>query len=567
MIKFSEMQYIRPDLEEGKKTLAAQTEKLKNAATFAEADEAFMAVQTFTAHRETMESIASIRHNVDTRDAFYEKEAQVRAEEGPILYQYRHEWDVALLESPFRKQFEEKYGKVPFLNLEIAAKSFDPAIVEELQEESKLTMEYSKLIASAQIPFEGGVYTLAQLGIFKQDPDDAKRRSAWEAEGKWYTENGAKLDEIYDKLTALRTAMAKKMGYDNYIPLGYLNMQRNCYDQKDVEKFRAAVRKYLVPVAEEVCKKQAERLGVAYPMTFDQEALFYRSGNAAPKGTPQEILENGRKFYHELSPETAEFIDLMLDYELLDVESKPGKAGGGYCTTLPDYKCPFIFANFNGTQHDVEVVTHEAGHAFAGYVARDIIPMECQWPSLESCEIHSMSMEFFAWPWAQDFFKEDTDKFLYKHLAGALTFIPYGTMVDHFQHEVYAHPEYTPEQRHDIWRELLKVYMPWMKRDDLPFYGEGKGWQRQSHIYGSPFYYIDYCLAQTVALQFWALIQQDRKMAWKRYMDLVNLAGTATFTELVAAAGLDTPFGDEALKTVSAMAKEWLDAFDAEKLK
>ena len=566
-MKFSQMPYERPDLEKGKALLAEQTEKLKNAQSFAGADEAYLAVQHFIMHQSTMDTIAKIRHDVDTADPFYEAEVQEQARTEPLLQESKNAFDVTLLSSPFRPQFEEKYGALPFVNLEIEAKAFDPAIVPELQEESRLCNEYTKLIASAQIPFEGGVYTLSQLTPFKQSADDAKRRAAWEAEGRWYMENGEKLDEIYDKLVSVRTAMARKMGYDNYIPLGYLRMQRNCYDQQDVERFRAAVRKYLVPVAEQVCRKQAARLGVSYPMTFDQEALFYRSGNANPKGTPAEILEQGRRFYHELSPETAEFIDAMLDDELMDVESKKGKAGGGYCTSLFDYKHPFIFANFNGTQHDVEVITHEAGHAFAGYMARDVLPIECQWPTLESCEIHSMSMEFFAWPWAEGFFGEAADKFRYKHLSSALTFIPYGTMVDHFQHEVYAHPEYTPEQRHDIWRELLKVYMPWMRRDSLPFYGDGRGWQRQQHIYRSPFYYIDYCLAQTVALQFWALIQNDRADAWSHYMDLVRLAGTRTFRELVAAAGLDTPFGDEALAKVADAAQQWLDAFDAEKLK
>ena len=561
-MKFSQMPYERPDLEKGKALLAEQTEKLKSATSFAEADAAFLAVQQFMMHQSTMDTIAQIRHDVDTLDAFYEAEVQEQAKTGPLLQESKHEFDVALLSTPFRAQFEEKYGSVPFVNLEIEAKSFDPAIVPELQEESRLSNEYTKLIASAQIPFEGGVYTISQLTPFKQSADDAQRRAAWEAEGRWYMDNGAQLDEIYDKLVSVRTEMARKMGYDNYIPLGYLRMQRNCYDQQDVEKFRAAVRKYLVPVAEQVCRKQAARLGVSYPMTFDQEALFYRSGNAAPKGTPAEILAQGRKFYHELSPETAEFIDAMLDDELMDVESKKGKAGGGYCTSLFDYKRPFIFANFNGTQHDVEVITHEAGHAFAGYMARDILPIECQWPTLESCEIHSMSMEFFAWPWSEKFFGPQADKFRYKHLSDAITFIPYGTMVDHFQHIVYENPDMTPAQRHEAWKELLGVYMPWMKLGEIPFYGDAKGWQRQTHIYERPFYYIDYCLAQTVALEFWNLMQSDRADAWKRYLGLVKLAGTRTFTELVASAGLDTPFGDDALRTVSAAALRWLEQVD-----
>ena len=258
----------------------------------------------------------------------------------------------------------------------------------------------------------------------------------------------------------------------------------------------------------------------------------------------------------------------MFENELFDVLSRPGKSGGGYCTSFPEYKSPFIFANFNGTQHDVEVMTHEAGHAFAAYQARDIFPLELQSPSLESCEVHSMSMEFFAWPWQEGWFGDQTEKFYYSHLAGALEFIPYGTMVDHFQHIVYEKPQMTPAERHDTWRELLGIYMPWVALgDEIPFYGEGKGWQRQSHIYERPFYYIDYCLAQTVALQFWAAMQRDRKDAWERYMKFVSLAGTRTFTELVAAAGLDSPFGDDALHTVANTAVEWLNNVDMTNIK
>ena len=562
-MKFSQMPYERPDLEKGKALLAEQTEKLKNASSFAEADAAFLAVQQFMMHQSTMDTIAQIRHDVDTLDAFYEAEVQEQAKTGPLLQESKHEFDVALLSTPFRAQFEEKYGSVPFVNLEIEAKSFDPAIVPELQEESRLCNEYTKLIASAQIPFEGGVYTISQLTPFKQSADDAQRRAAWEAEGRWYMDNGAQLDEIYDKLVSVRTEMARKMGYDNYIPLGYLRMQRNCYDQQDVEKFRAAVRKYLVPVAEQVCRKQAARLGVSYPMTFDQEALFYRSGNAAPKGTPAEILAQGRRFYHELSPETAEFIDAMLDDELMDVESKKGKAGGGYCTSLFDYKRPFIFANFNGTQHDVEVITHEAGHAFAGYMARDILPIECQWPTLESCEIHSMSMEFLTAEHHEKFFGTDTPRYELAHAEDAMYFLPYGTMVDEFQHIMYAEPDLTPGERNAVWAKLESEYRPWLDFAGLPFYGRGAGWQRQLHIYEVPFYYIDYCLAQTVALQFFTAFLHDKKDAWRRYLALVGEAGGKTYPGLVAAAGLDSPFAPGTLAKLGKEVGAWIAAQDA----
>ena len=442
-------------------------------------------------------------------------------------------------------------------------KTFSPEIIPQLQRENELTQAYEKLLASAQIPFEGGIYTLSQLSPFKTDADDARRLAAWQAEGRWYKDNQPALDRLYDELVKLRDEMGRKLGYEGYTTLGYYRMGRNCYGKDDVEKFRAAVVKYLVPVADSIYRRQAERLGKTYPMSFADNALEFRSGNPRPVGSPDEILAQGMKFYRELSPETEEFFRTMLDGELLDVLSTEGKRSGGYCTGIPDYEVPFIFANFNGTQHDVEVVTHEAGHAFECWLNRKRIPLECIWPSMEACEVHSMSMEFFAWPWAEGFFGPDTRKFRYSHLASALTFIPYGTMVDHFQHEVYAHPEMTPAERHGVWKRLLGVYMPWMKLDgEIPFYSEGQGWQRQHHIYSSPFYYIDYCLAQTVSLEFWAMIQKDLKDAWQRYMAYSVQGGSRTFTELLANAGLGSPFDESTLRDVCGKAKAWLDAYD-----
>ena len=450
-----------------------------------------------------------------------------------------------------------------FVNAEIGRKAFSPTIVEELKQENQLVQDYQKLIAGAQIDFEGSTYTISQLSPFKNSPDDAVRLAAWKAEGGWYKAHQPELDEIYDKLVRLRDAMGRKLGYDGFTQLGYYRMGRNCYTKEDVEKFRAAVVKYVVPVASSIYREQAARLGKSYPMNFADNALMFRSGNPKPCGTPAEILAQGKHFYEELSPETGEFFNTMLDNELLDVLSTPGKRAGGYCTSLGDYHVPFIFANFNGTQHDVEVVTHEAGHAFADWLNRDRIPQSYIWPSLEACEVHSMSMEFFAWPWAEGFFGEDTRKFRYSHLAGALTFIPYGTMVDHFQHIVYEKPEMTPAERHAVWKELLGVYMPWVKLGDgIPFYGDGEGWQRQLHIYVNPFYYIDYCLAQTVSLQFWALLQKDKDNAWQHYMAYTKQGGSCVFTKLLENAGLESPFGEACLRGVCETAKAWLDSYD-----
>ena len=562
-MKFSEMPYKRPDPEAVKAELTDLTERLKNAESYEAARAVFLEKEEKEKSVDTMSTLAYIRHSIDTRDEFYDDEIEFWDEIGPEMEEYEQAWTDALLESPFRKDFEKEYGNLLLLNAEIERKTFSPEIIAEMQKENELVTEYGKLIASAQVPFEGNVYTLSQMEPFQTDPDDERRLAAWKAKGQWFKDNQERLNAIYDELVKLRDAMGRKLGYDGYTQLGYYRMERNCWTKEDIEKFRAAVQKYLVPVADSILREQAKRLGKTYPLSFADDALSFRSGNPRPAGTPEDILAQGQKFYDALSPETSEFFHAMRENELMDVLSTEGKEGGGYCTDLSEYESPFIFANFNGTQGDVEVVTHEAGHAFAYWMNRKRIPTEYTDPTLEACEVHSMSMEFFGWMNAEGFFGPDARKFMYSHLAGAITFIPYGTMVDHFQHIIYEKPDLTPAERHAEWKRLLGIYMPWLKLDgDIPFFSEGEGWQRQSHIYEAPFYYIDYCLAQTVSLEFWAMIQKDRENAWKHYMAYTKQGGSHTFTDLLKNADLTTPFDEACLREVCETAAEWLKNFD-----
>ena len=406
-----------------------------------------------------------------------------------------------------------------------------------------------------------GAYTLSQLSPFKTGADDKRRLAAWKAEGRWYKEHGGKLDSIYDELVHLRDKMGKKLGYEGYTTLGYYRMGRNCYTKDDVEKFREAVVKYLVPVADKVYREQARRLGKQYPMSFADNALEFRSGNPRPAGTPDDILAQGMKFYSELSPETKEFFETMLRDELLDVLSTEGKQAGGYCTSIMDYEVPFIFANFNGTQHDVEVVTHEAGHAFAFYRAMnsDIYP-DLREPTIEACECHSMSMEFLTQDYHKYFFGAQTAKYELAHCEDSLDFIPYGCMVDEFQHLMYENEDLTPDERHGVWEKLEKKYRPWLSMDGLPFYGRYAHWQWKPHIYLNPLYYIDYCMAGTVAFQVWTLSLQDRKAAWEKYLAFVDQAGTKTFADLCQSVGLRIPYEDGCIREIGSGIRDWLKA-------
>lgn len=558
-MKFSEMPYSRPDME----ALAAATtqtlEAMKAAPNAAGQIAAYDAYEKKMQTAGTMQQIAYIRHTINTKDEFYNAENDYMDEIGPKLQELTHRVNTALLESPYRAELERHYGALMFKNLEIAARSFSPAIVELMQEENKLVSEYQNLYASATVEFDGKTMPLPLLGPYKQDPDRAVRKAAYEADAKFFDSHREELDTLYDKLVKVRDAQAKKMGLPNYIPLGYDRMGRNCYTAKDVAAFRDQIAEDMVPIVAKVKEAQRRRIGVE-KLAFYDEPISFADGNAVPEGIPDEILAAGKKMYQELSPETAEFIDFMFENELFDVLSRDGKAPGGYCTEIADYKSPFIFSNFNATAGDVDVLTHEAGHAFEAYRAfKQELPSLLHSPTIEACECHSMSMEFLTAPWHHLFFGKQTDKYELGHCEDALVFIPYGCMVDEFQHKVYENPEMTPEQRNELWLSLEKKYRPWIDFDNLPFYSRGGGWQRQLHIYEVPLYYIDYCMAQTVAFQFWNLSRENYAEAWKRYMTFVDKAGTATFAELVESAGLKVPYHAGCIKEIGESISRWLE--------
>lgn len=559
-MKFSDMEYKRADAVQTGKTFEKLTEKIKNAKNEEEVFSALLEQEEISSHFATMANLAYVRHSINTEDEFYDKENDYYDENGPVLQEKSTEFMLALMASPYKSAVEKKYGSLMFKNLEMELKCFSPEIIPLLQKENKLVSDYQKLVASAQIDFRGETLNISQLGVYKEDSDRETRKQAFEAEGNFYMSHAEELDTIFDNLVKVRTEIAKKLGFNTFTELAYLRRTRNCYTPKMVKNFREQVKNDLVPVVAKIKKEQAETIKVDNLKLYD-DTTFYLDGNPKPVGTPEDILAAGKKMYEEMSPEANEFINFMYDNELLDVKAKKGKAVGGYCITFPEYKAPFIFSNFNGTAGDVEVLTHEAGHAFADYTVRNFEIEANKNPTMESCETHSMSMEFFAWPWLELFYKDDTKRAKLTHLKGALIFIPYGCIVDEFQHIVYDNPELTPAERHEAWAKLERTYRPYIDMTGIPFYGNGRGWQRQLHIYHYPFYYIDYCLAQTAALTFRNIMMTDYNDAWERYMKFVNEGGKKTFVELCAVAGIKTPFEDGALKEIATATEKCLTFF------
>lgn len=557
-MKFTEMPYKRPDGEAVMAKTEELAEKIKQAKS---ADEVLGIIKEYdklSSGFSTMFNIAYIRNTVDTRDEFYDAEKNYFDEFLPLLQEKDQLFMLALVKSPFRSELEKTISPVVFKNIELQLKGFDPKIIPLLQKENKLTSEYVKLNSTATVEIDGKTLPLTKLGPYKQSDNREIRKEAYIKEGEFFDAHREEYDRIYDELVKNRDEQAKQLGFENFVPLGYIRQMRNCYDWKAVGNFRDQVVDVIVPISDRIKEIQRKRIGVDKFRLYDDPYLF-PDGNPKPHGTPEELLAAAKKMYNEMSPETGKFINEMFDMDMFDLLAKEGKAPGGYCTSVPDYKMPFIFSNFNGTAADVDVLTHEAGHAFAFYVSYREIPIGMmREPSLDACETHSISMEFLTSDYHDLFFGENTKKYTLSHTEDAITFIPYGCMVDHFQEIIYTHPEYTPEQRNEVWAKLEKRYRPYLDMEGIPMYGRGAGWQRQHHIYEMPFYYIDYCMAYTLALQFFSLWLDNKKEAWEKYLAFVRMGGSKTFIDLAHASGLYSPTDDNAIEKIMKNIAEWL---------
>ncbi len=550
-MKFSEMPYERIDFE----TLKGVFKELEEALDRAESGEEQFAVHEkfykICNHVMTESQIAMIRSDIDMSDEHYLEEQRYFDEQMPVFQNLVVSYQKKLYHSKFRPYLEEKIGKVAFKNMELAMKAVDEKLIPLMQEENRLQTEYNKLLASAKIDWHGETLNLSLMNPYLNHKDRAVRKEAWEKYTAFFVEHEEEFDEYYDRLVKNRTEQGRMMGYDNYLPLGYARMNRNSYGRNEVAEFRKQVKRDLVPFAEKLHEIRRQRLGLS-ALSYIDEGAYFPEGNPAPVGTPQQILEAGQRMYNELSPETAEFMNFMCENELFDVLGRKNKKTGGYMTMIPDYNSPFIFANFNGTSGDADVITHECGHAFQGYITASDPIREHNDITMETAETHSMSMEFFTEPWMPLLFGAGADQYRKMHFEDAVTFIPYGTMVDEFQDIVYANPDLSPAERKAVWRDLERQYKPHLDYSGNDYFERGGFWQKQHHIYDSPLYYIDYCIAGTNALQYKVKMDQDYKAAWQSYLELCRLSASDFFDALVKKAGLANPFEDGCLKYVVA---------------
>ncbi len=558
IMSFNDYQYIRPILDEYKEQ-AQQIFLEMDQATTKEA--LSNAIQKYIATYKSllsMQTLAYIRNSIDTRDEFYEQEIAYWDENDPYFDEINNVYYQKLMSHPHLDLIKDDFPHTYFKMIENKLSVFDPKIISDLQAENKAVTQYNKLIASAQIEFDDKTLTLAQMSPYTQHHNRDIRKAASNKVWAWFEKHEQEFDEIYDSLVKVRTQMAHKLGFESFTEMAYRRMQRLDYNQEMVSNYRQQILEDVVPVANKLYDRQAKRLNLDKLEYYDV-ALQFLDGNAIPVGSFEDTINSGKEMYHELSKETGEFFDFMLDNNLLDLIAKPGKQSGGYMTFIHDYEAPYIFSNFNGTSGDVDVLTHEAGHAFQGYQSRHIQIPEVHMPTLEACEIHSMSMEFITWPYMDKFFGPQADKYRFSHLSDGLQFLPYGVLVDHFQHEIYNNPDMTPSERKETWKKLDQQYRPHLDFSDNEFADKGTFWYRQGHIFQSPFYYIDYTLAQVCAFQFWkrTIIKKD-PTTWDDYMAICKVGGTQSFTQIVDTAHLLSPFEDGTLKAIVKDIDLWL---------
>jgi M3 family oligoendopeptidase len=545
-MKFTDIHAATPTSE----TLAADYARINTMLDEGDLEPALKTWDRLRCEIDCWSALASLHFEQDTTDDAAKAARDYRDELMPTATAYEIALKKRLLAHPNREALDALAGAHAVKLWEIDITTFDPSIEPDLQEEARLDARATALVASAKIDIDGNIVNLSGLAPYAQSLDRDLRHRTSRATWDFFEKNGAEFDEIYDKLVKLRHGMAKKLGFASYTELAYRKMRRVDYNAADVARYRDQVAEHVVPLVAKIMEARRAANGWDKLYAWD-ETLTDPAGNPKPAGGHDFLVEQAQKMFDAMSPDMADFFRAMNEGGFLDLKNRPTKAPGGFCTSFANAGMPFIFANFNGTHHDIDVFTHEMGHAYQNYASRTQPGFDYLWPTMESAEIHSMSLEVLAYPQIALMVGEDNaDRYRRMHLIESLAFLPYGVLVDHFQHDVFANPDATPAERHAMWKKLEARYMPWRDYGDVAYPAKGGRWQMQHHIYGVPFYYIDYTLALCCALQFWVKSRANYAAAMADYTALCARGGSAPFQSLVASAGLVSPFEPGALKTV-----------------
>ena len=559
MPNFNDILYERPSLEQFRDCALRVRLKIMTAHTEGVVAAALAEFQKELSHFETHSALCRIKHDTDTSDPFYLDELSYFEMADAVVSDLSSGVYSALLSSDIADVLKAEFGSMIFLKAQNRKDTVSTEIINDLAEEASLQNEYDQILSDSLIHFRGQDYSYSMMDPFLESTDREYRKEAHEAVSHFYSENSSRFDNIFDQLVKLRSSISTKLSYPSFVELGYKRMERYDYTPEMVLQFRQNILKYIVPITTEIRRLQQNRLGVSELKYYDLPVIF-ANGNPKPCISVDQFHGAASRMFQTIFEKDPSFYDVLYQYGFTDLKARKAKSTGGYCATLVDYGIPFIFTNANGMSDDVTTLIHEAGHAYAAIRSVDSSAfIECISPTLETCEIHSTAMEYLSYPYLENFFAEDADACRQLHMTQSLLFLPYGCMVDEFQHLVYSNPEMSCENRHQIWRELEEKYQPFLDYDHMNFYEKGGAWQKKGHIYTDPFYYIDYCLAQVVSLELWDMSRENPKKALRVYDQLCMEGGNATFLELLAKAGLESPFSTDIIKRVAYRACDFLN--------
>ncbi|NEU05367.1 M3 family oligoendopeptidase [Clostridium senegalense] len=558
-MRFEDFEYKRVDIEEAKRKVLKLIKDFRNSDSYE--NQCFVIDEINEIRNEfiSMKVICELRKYLGINKEFYSKEMEYYADAEPIMDGLICEYYKALDSSKFKKMLKCRYGNQLFDLAKMKMRCVSDEIIEELQEENKIMVDYFELFnkLKSRKKFDGKFIGICEFNEYINSDLREIRKSGYEAQTEIYIENENEIQNLFDKLVKVRNKMALKMGYENFIEMGYARMKRVGYDKNMVSNFRKQILKYVVPLNKELAKHQGKRIGVDKLKYYD-EIIQFKNGNARLNIKEKDIIKKLQKVYEEISDETRKFFNYVVKNNLIDIENRENKECFAFCEYIFRYKSPFVFLVYNGVTEDFNSIIHELGHAFQLYLCRDYDIPEYIIPSEDVAEICSMSMEFLIEPWIDEFFDKDIEKYKFYHMVTQLYLLTYISIVDEFQHFVYEKPEATYEERNKIWRKLEMKYIPYRDYGKNDFLNKGGYWLRQAHIFVDPFYYIDYGLAQIVAFDFWHKSKLNSKKAWNDYTKVCEAGGSKSFLEIIKLGNLKNPFEEESIKYIIKCIREWI---------
>jgi oligoendopeptidase F len=468
----------------------------------------------------------------------------------PRLKEFGFRLDKKIAESPFAgKLDQDRYG-VMLRALRADVEIFRDENIPLQTEDTKLGQRFSELSGAMTVQFRGEEKTLPQMAKFLQETDRATREEAWRLICERRYADHDRLDDIFDEMIQVRHQIARNAGFENYRDYIFKAKHRFDYTPADCEAFHLAAETVCVPVMREANRHRAEALGVDPLRPWDLGVDVRGRPPLQPFENAEQLIDGTSTLFHAMNPDLGNLFDRMREGDSLDLESRKGKAPGGYQYHRDRSRQPFIFMNAAGLHRDLETMVHEAGHAFHAMLSENDPLLHYRHSPIEFAEVASMGMELLAQPYLDRFYTpEDADRARREHLEDLARMLPWTATIDAFQHWIYTNPTHSREERAAQWNDLERRFGSEVSWEGLEKYRD-TGWQRQLHLFEVPFYYIEYGIAQLGALQLWQIARRDEAKAIEHYRAALTLGGSRPLPDLFNAAGLRFDFSPATMKSL-----------------